>query len=77
MLPRDRNFYLTNVILPQLSCRNCTSVVSELTNMVSSDVIVKVTSSCHVASKNIQELLGAFFKHKILYLMMSKSPLFM
>ena len=45
--------------------------------MVSSDVIVKVTLSCHVASKHIQELLGAFFKHKILYLMMSKSPLFM
>ena len=39
---------------------------------------VKVTSSSHVASQRIQELLGAVFKHKMRYLIASKknNPLF-
>ena len=31
-----------------------------------------MTLSCHVASKHIQDFLGAFFKHKMRHVMVSK-----
>ena len=82
ILPWDRKSYLTHVILPRLSREGsqCTLVVLELACMVVKwhHCYVKVTSSCHAASQRIQELLGAFFKHKMRYLMVSKKkdPLF-
>ena len=80
ILPWDRKSYLTHVILPRLSHKGCTLVVLELTGMVVKPhySYVKLTSSCHVASQHIHELLEAFLKHKMQYLMVSKkgNPLF-
>ena len=55
----DRKSYLTRVILPRLSHEGCTLVVLELTRHSR-----QVTSSYHVASRRIQDLLGVFFKHE-------------
>ena len=40
VLPWDRKFYLTHVMVPRLSCEGCTLVVFEITHKASSDVIV-------------------------------------
>ena len=50
ILSWDRKFHLTHVILARLSGEGCTLVVLELA-WWSSDVIVILTSSCHIASQ--------------------------
>ena len=59
ILTWDRKSYLTNVILHRAVY--CTGVL-ELTHMVvkSRHGYINVTSSYHVASQRVQELLGAF-----------------
>ena len=78
----DRKSYLAHVtcILHRLSCEGCTLVVLELTYMAVKwrHCYVRGTSPYQVASQRIQEVLGAFFKHKMRCLMVSKKydPLF-
>ena len=61
-----RNSYLTHVILPRLSWEDCSLVVLELTHMVVKwrQCLVKVKSSCDIASQRIQWLLEAYFNIK-------------
>ena len=81
ILPWDRKSYL---LLPMLSYPGCHAKARHWLYWnsriwSSSDaIVVKMTPSCHFASQHIQELLGAFLKHKTPYSMVSKKkkPLF-
>ena len=61
---------IENLILPMLSYPGCHIRAVHWLYWNSRDIVVKlrywyvkVTSSCHVASQRIQELLGAFFNN--------------
>ena len=65
-LPWDGKSYLSHVILPSVSWEDCSLVVLDLTHMVVKwcQCLVKVTSSCDIASLHIQGLLESYFKIK-------------
>ena len=67
-----RNAYLAHVILDVLSRDGCTFVVLDLTRMLVNYAMLKRRQHVTFASQRIQELLEAFLKHKMWYLIVRK-----